>query len=100
MPVVADSQRESGVTCNMVIYNLQDVQYNNEQCMALLKEIEARYFYLFHDCLNYDTIDDKSYEALLHLGELINPNRLRESCKNVHHIVTKFHIDQKEGELV
>ena len=76
-----------------MITNLHEL-YNNTQdknIKALLKEIETRYFYLVHDSLHYDTIDDKTYEALVHLGDVINPERLEKECKPVCHFVTKFH---------
>lgn len=74
-----------------MITNLQNVYNKNDEILSLLKEIEARYFYLFHDALNYDTIDDKTYEALVHLGDLINPTRLAECCKTVRHNLVQFH---------
>lgn len=74
-----------------MIRNLTDVYSREDELMALLKEIEARYFYLLHDALNYDTVDDKTYEAIVHLGDIINPDRLKEYCSNVSHGLARFH---------
>jgi hypothetical protein len=74
-----------------MIRNLTDVYSREDELMALLKEIEARYFYLLHDALNYDTVDGKTYEAIVHLGDVINPDRLKEYCSKVSHVLDKFH---------
>jgi len=74
-----------------MIRNLTDIYTREDELVSLLKEIEARYFYLFHDAVNYDTIDDRTYEALVHLGDIINPERLQIECHKVKHVLTKFH---------
>jgi len=76
-----------------MVGDLNSIVYLNKQVNTLLKEIETRYFYLFHDALKYDTIDDKTYEALLHLGDIINPEKLKECCKNVNRDLAGFHIN-------